>query len=408
MRDSDRRVRVSGTRISRRDAATLLASSAVGAALAPGLAHAGTQFAPRPAAPGMIRLGSNENPFGLGPKAIAAFEAFRPEVNRYPYGVNSQLVDRLSAIHGVSGDQILVTPGSGEVLRASTKAFTSAARSLVTAAPTFETPANAARSTGAPVHAVPVDASGALDLAAMAARSGGAGLFFVCNPNNPTGGVHAAAAVAAFVADVRRVNRDAVILVDEAYHEYVEAPGYATAVPLIAKDPRVIVSRTFSKVFGMAGLRLGYVLGQRETLDAIRRVSGQGMVSGLTAATGLAALDDEAHVTAQRTLNHEARAFTRQAFESAGYKVLPSDANFLMVDVRRDCRVFQSQCYEAGVQVARPFPPLTTHARISIGTPDEMRRAIAAILPILAAPASAEARRIAQSGVLAEWHAGVC
>ena len=408
MRDGDREVRLGGARLSRRDAARVLASSAVGAALLPRAAEAGVQFAPSRELAGLIRLGSNENPFGLGPKAVAAFEAFRPEVNRYPYAPNARLVNRLSSIHGIPGDQILVTPGSGEVLRSSTVAFTSATKSLVTASPTFETPANAARMVGAPVHAVPVDAAGSLDLSAMAAKAEGAGLFFVCNPNNPTGGVRTAAAVAEFIAAVRRVNRDAVILMDEAYHEYVEDPGYATSIPLIAKDPRLIVSRTFSKVFGMAGLRLGYVLGQPETIRAMQRIVGNGMVSGLAAATGLAGLDDEAHIKAQRALNHEARAFTRQAFESAGYKVLPSEANFLMVDVRRESRVFQAQCYEAGVGVARPFPPLTTFARISIGTPDEMRRAVAAMLPILGAPASAEARKIAQSGILTEWHAGVC
>jgi histidinol-phosphate aminotransferase len=242
----------------------------------------------------------------------------------------------------------------------------------------------------------------------MAAKAEGAGLFFVCNPNNPTGGVRTAAEIAEFVAAVRRTNRDAVILIDEAYHEYVEHSGYATSIPLIAKDPRLIVSRTFSKVFGMAGLRLGYVLGQPGTIDAMRRLVGQGTISGLTAATGLGGLDDDAHVQAQRKLNHEARAFTRQSFETAGYKVLPSEANFLMVDVRRDARLFQAQCYEAGIAVARPFPPLTTFSRISIGTPDEMRRAMTAILPILGTPASAEARKIAHSGVLAERLAGAC
>jgi histidinol-phosphate aminotransferase len=408
MRDSDRQVRLGGGRLSRRDAARVLASSAVGAALMSRATHAAAQFAPSRDLSDLVRLGSNENPFGLGPKAIAAFEAYRPEVNRYAYSANARLADRLSSLHGIPGDQILITPGSGEVLRASTVAFTSSSRALVTASPTFETPANAARFTGASVHTVAVDADGALDLPAMAAKAEGAGLFFVCNPNNPTGGVRAATAIGEFVAAVRRVNRDAVILIDEAYHEYVEHPGYASSIPLIAKDPRLIVSRTFSKVFGMAGLRLGYVLGQRDTIDAMRRIVGQGMVSGLTAATGVAGLDDETHIQAQRKLNHEARAFTRQAFETAGYKVLPSEANFLMVDVRRDARLFQAQCYEAGVAVARPFPPLSTFSRISIGTPDEMRRAVATILPILGTPASAEARKIAHSGVLVEWHAGVC
>ncbi len=170
----------------------------------------------------------------------------------------------------------------------------------------------------------------------------------------------------------------------------------------------MIVSRTFSKVFGMAGLRLGYVLGRAETVADIRRLAGMGTVNGLAAATAIEALDDLAHLKAQRALNHEARAFARQALEGAGYKVLPSEANFLMVDVRRDAGLFQAQCHQVGVAVGRAFAPLTTHSRISIGTPDQMRRAMTAILPLLGAPASADARRLARSGALSMWQPGVC
>lgn len=336
-----------------------------------------------------IRIGANENPYGLGPAAMDAIRGGLGEANRYGGAGQQQLTADLAALHGVPPERILITPGSGEILRAATAAFTSPTRSLVSAAPTFEQPGRVAAQLGAPVHAVPVLASGSLDLAAMAGKADGSGLYFVCNPNNPTGGASSAAAIGDFVARVRSVSKDAVILIDEAYFEYVDDPGYATAIPLVAKDPRVIVSRTFSKVYGMAGLRVGYAIAQPEALAAMRKSVSQGTLCGLSASAAVAALADRAHTEKQKALNREARAFTRQAFEAAGYRVLPSEGNFVMVDVRRPVGGVQAMCRESGVIIARAFPPLTTHARISIGTLDEMRRAVDIILPKLATPASA-------------------
>lgn len=346
------------------------------------VAAAGPAIAP-------IRIGSNENPYGVGPAALAAFTASSKDGNRYPGASVMNLSARLAAVHAVTTDRILLTPGSGEILRAATRAFTSPTKSLVVAAPTFESPERTAKMIGAPIQAVPVTSSGAMDLAGMAARAAGAGMFFICNPNNPTGGVNAYAAIVDFVAAVRKTAPDALILIDEAYFEYAEDPGYKTAIPLTAQDPKILVSRTFSKIHGMAGLRVGYAIASPDTLAAMRPHLSQGALSGPSAAAALASLDDREHLAKQVTLNRDARTFTRQAFESAGFTVLPSHANFLMVDVKRDAAGFQALCREAGVQIARAFPPMKTYARISIGTMDEMTRATALMLPLLAAPASA-------------------
>lgn len=337
-----------------------------------------------------IRIGSNENPYGLGPAALAAVTAVCPEANRYPGASIGELTARLAEVHSVSRDRILLSPGSGEILRAATRAFTGPAKSLVEASPTFENPGRTAKMSGAPVFDIPVTAGGSMDLPAMAAKAAGAGMFFVCNPNNPTGGVNSSASIDEFVASVRKVSPDALILIDEAYFEYVEDPSYATAIPLTAKDPRIIVSRTFSKIHGMAGLRVGYAIGSPEALGAMRSYMSQGTISGLSASTALASLNDTAHMAKQVALNKEARAYTVKGFTDAGFKVLPTQANFVMVDVKRDVPGFQAQCREQGVMIARAFPPLTTHARVSIGTMDEMKRAMAVMLPLLAAaPASA-------------------
>jgi histidinol-phosphate aminotransferase len=376
------------TLVSRRAAGRALAATALGLYAWP-RALEGALPSPGAAAGAPIRIGANENPYGLGPSAIEAIRGGLGEANRYGGAAQQKLPADLAALHGVPPDHLLITPGSGEILRAATAAFTSASRSLVSAAPTFEQPGRVATQIGAPVHAIPVLESGSLDLPAMAAKVEGAGLFFVCNPNNPTGGASPATAIADFVARVRRASTDAVILIDEAYYEYVDDPGYATAIPLVGKDPRLLVSRTFSKVYGMAGLRVGYAIAQPELLAAMRRSVSQGTLSGLSATAAIAALADRAHTEQQKALNREARAFTRQAFETAGYRVLPSEANFVMVDVRRPVGGVQAMCRESGVVIARAFPPLTTHARISIGTMDEMRRAVEIMLPKLATPASA-------------------
>jgi histidinol-phosphate aminotransferase len=378
-------------RLTRRALGRRVAAAAAGAACWPSIAAGRPTAIAPPAGEAPIRIGSNENPHGLGPAGLAAIRDGLPEANRYPFELVSRLAGSLAATYEIDRRWVTVAPGSGEILRAAALAFTSPSLHLVAAAPTFEAPGRAAETIGAKVASVPVQPSGALDLPAMAERATGAGLFFVCNPNNPTGGVSSADAVKDFVARVRRTAPDAVLLIDEAYHDYVEDPGYATAIPLTRTDPRLIVSRTFSKIHGMAGLRVGYVIGHPDTLSAMGRVLSQGSMSGISAVAAAASLGDREHLARQRALNREAKAFTRQAFEGAGYRVLPSDANFVMVDVRRDVSGFAALCREVGVFIARPFPPLRTHARVSIGTIDEMRRAVPAMLSLLAAPASAHA-----------------
>ena len=276
---------------------------------------------------------------------------------------------------GVPVDHVLLGCGSSEVLRVAVDAFTSPAKALVTAAPTFEDAADRAKVLGVPVRAVPVMGDLRLDLPTMAAQAGGAGLVFVCNPNNPTGTVYPAAAIADFVRRVKRDAPDATVLVDEAYHEYVDDPAYATALPLALEMPGVVVARTFSKAHGLAGLRVGYAIARPATIEAMsRHLLGIG-INALGATAALAALGDRELPSRERRLNAEAREYTTRFFEGRGYRVTPSQANFLMVDVRRDPKAFQDACREQKVLVGRPFPPLKTHARVSIGTMDEMRAA---------------------------------
>jgi histidinol-phosphate aminotransferase len=401
---------VAGVQLSRRDLlGGVLSATTLGAlGVADARAFAAAGSAATMAAAGevrrtatLLRLGSNENPTGLGPAAREAFLAAAGEANRYPGRGAIALVEALAAMHKVDSSWIYLTPGSGELLRAATTAFTSPGKALVMASPTFEAPGRAAAAIGAPIHAVPVTGDGRMDLEAMAAKGAGAGMFFLCNPNNPTGGSVTAAAVADFVGKAKAAAPGATILVDEAYFEYADDAGYATAVPLAQADPRVFVTRTFSKIFGMAGLRVGYAIGHPRTLAALRQQGSSGTLCSASLAAAAAALADTAHLAAEKVRNRAVRQFTREKFEAAGYRVLPSAANFLMIDVRRDASSFGALCRQHQIGVARAFPPLSTCMRLTVGTQAEMDEAVPAMLSLLAAPASARRQPVA-----VDWDAG--
>jgi histidinol-phosphate aminotransferase len=344
-----------------------------------------------PAAGRLIRIGSNENSYGPGPAARAAIERSLGEANRYPFGAVGELEEALAEHLGVSRGEVVTGCGSGEILDAAVSAYTSPERGLVTAAPTFEPPAGRAERLGAPVASVRVDGEGRLDLQGMLDRSAGAGLVYLCNPNNPTSTVHGSTDVRGFVEQALVKSPSASVLIDEAYHEYVQSPAYATAIPLALAHPGVIVTRTFSKIHGMAGLRVGYAVGQRATLAPLRHWLADGGMGIVGALAARAALGDTAHLASQRALNGEARQKTLAAFERAGCRAFASEANFVMVNVGRDCRQFASACLERGVRTARPFPPLMQYARISLGTLEEMARACDVFAAVLAEPPSATA-----------------
>ena len=334
--------------------------------------------------PGTIRIDSNENPVGPGERAIAAVQNTFGQANRYPVLLEDDLKDAIAKSHGVSADQVILGCGSGELLRSAVQAFTARDRAYVAPAPTFETPGQFAAFIGTPVNGVPVDAVLSADLDAMAKAARGAGLVYLCNPNNPTATVHSKADVLAFAQAVTSASPQTVVLVDEAYFEYVEAAGYGTVVPLAIDNPRVIVARTFSKVFGMAGLRVGYAIARKETIAKMTSFQLASNITQLSLAAAVAAIGDTAHVAAEVRRNREVKAFTRKFFSGLGLTMSAGEANFMMVDVRRDAKTFKTACIERGVAIGRPFPPLTTQARISFGTMAEMQKAVEVFRSVLA------------------------
>jgi histidinol-phosphate aminotransferase len=342
----------------------------------------------RIANPNALRLDSNENPNGPGKAVLDAIRNMFIEAPRYPDVATMEITQAIAKHHKVAPENVMVTCGSGEVLRIAVYAFTGPDRSLVTGLPSFEDPVQHARMTKAPVHAVPVDAALKLDLDGMLAKTPGAGLVFFCNPNNPTTTVHGATTVKNFIAEVHKRAPNAIIMMDEAYHEYVDDPNYATSIPIALQDPNVITVRTFSKVFGMAGLRLGYVIGQPATLRQMAPHKLGNAINVLAAAAGVATIADPAHIEHEKELNRAAREFTRKSLESMGFKAAESHGNFLMVNINRDTRAFKDACAKHGVLVGRAFPPLLTYSRISIGTMDEMRKATDVFRQVLSGAAN--------------------
>jgi len=345
---------------------------------------------------GFIRISSNENARGPGRKTIEALQhAVSPRVGRgYPPDYTGDLVATIADLYNVGRDHVIVGTGSGPILEGSARVFCSASKPLVTAAPTYGTPDQAARRIGAEVKFVRVDRSMGLDLDAMAEAAKGAGMVFFCNPNNPTGTVHNAAAVERFVRRVKQSSPDTRILIDEAYIDYVHDPNVKTAVALTSDLPGVFVSRSFSKAHGMAGLRLGYAIGQPDTVQAIARGWNLGSVNTLTAAAGIASLRDPQHIDEERAENARVRDFTLQAFRDMKFEAADCHTNCIFVDLKRPAKVFRDACAALKVQVGRDFPPFeNTHSRITLGTMPEMRQAVEVFRKVLTTGSTAAAAR---------------
>ena len=326
-----------------------------------------------------IRINSNENPLGPGKVVLAAIVGKFPEASRYPFNSSpkdADLVALLATKNKVKPENILLGAGSQEILKNAMRAFVSPYRGLLTAAPTFENCTGFARKMKFPVTEIKVDSNFRLDVENLVATVRGAGLVYFNNPNNPTATVLGGKVVADFVERVRRISPDTVILIDEAYHDYVTDPTYETAIPLAMATPNVFVARTFSKAYGMAGMRIGYAVGQTDTIKPLARFQMPLNVSVFGVAAAVASINDPQHIADESARNTQVRAFTVKALTDLGAKPTDSQANFIFVDIGRPAKEFRDACAKLGVMVGRDFPPFeNSHCRISIGTMAEMQKA---------------------------------
>ncbi len=344
---------------------------------------------------GTICLSSNENPMGPGKTVLDAIQkAFGPTggaPGRYS-SAGGNLTDAIAKKFNVKPENIVLGCGSTQILRSATQLFTERTKALVGTIPTYEECAGYADMLGNPVHGVPLDASFKMDLDRMADAAKGAGLIFYCNPNNPTSTYVGARATREFLFKVRRTSPDTTVLVDEAYFDYVTDPDHETHIPLAIEDPHIIVARTFSKAYGMAGLRMGYCIGHPDTIRKMAdwdAGTGTSSLNVLAMQAGITAIQQDASVlAAERERNKAVRELTMKWFADRGMKPTDSQANFVLVDIGRPAKAFREACAKQGVLVGRDFPPFEkTHCRLSFGTMAEMQKALTVFADVLAKPA---------------------
>ena len=367
--------------ISRRDFARLLGAGAAAALVRPEASFAKQPEHP-PAAGNVVRLSANENPYGPSPKAFQAITDSFGIACRYPDEHNNVLIDKLAKLNGVNHDQVLLGDGSSEILKLCADAFTGKeGGSLVAADPTFEAILEQAKVNGAEVVKVPLTSSTyAHDLPKMLS-SAKAGLIYVCNPNNPTASITPKDEVRDFIA---KTSPATMVLVDEAYFHFADSPDYESVIPLVNQYPNLLVARTFSKIYGMAGLRCGYCVAQKQTIDRMRARQMWDSVNIMALVAASASLDDSDQVPNGQRLNKEARTFTVGELEKLGYKTIPSQANFIMFDCKRPVAPLIQAMKERKVHVGRLFPSLPNNMRLTIGKKAEMESFVTAFKQVAA------------------------
>jgi histidinol-phosphate aminotransferase len=333
------------------------------------LTWAEPQRTPRPGGP--ILLNSNENAYGPFPSVLAMKSPFL-DANRYPDRGADGLTDRLAALHKVKSDQVLLGAGSTEILKVAACALTGPGKKLVMASPTFEAIGFYGNAVKADVVQVPLASSYAHQLTQMAEAVGkDGGLIYICNPNNPTASLTPRRSLENFIRDLPP---NTYVLMDEAYHDFVPVSAdYISFLQTPVDMDRVIVARTFSKIYGIAGLRLGYGVASAKTIRLLapHKLEDSTNILALRAALTSLDHDDEHKIAVQRNAD-DRDEFLRQV-ASRKLHAIPSWTNFVMINTQRPVRTVIDYFRSNNIRIGRPFPPMDTFARISLGTPDQMK-----------------------------------
>jgi histidinol-phosphate aminotransferase len=357
-------------RLTRRALFRQVGAQTAAAIAAPALASALPSTSSRRGTP--IRLSANENPYGPSPGVLALMrELDVSAASRYPDVELDALRRSIARHHGIDRGRIVLGSGSAEILRAIADTFLHAGSVLVQANPSCPAIRAHAIRIGAAVAAVPLRADWSHDLDRMVARARSApALVYICNPNNPTGTLTPRAAIEGFI---RSLPPDARIVIDEAYHDYVgRAADYASFIDRPIEDPRVIVTRSFSKAHGLAGMRIGYAVASSSaaSLIAMRRI--EETITAQAAMAASAALADPEHVRAivQRNLD-DRQEFANQA-NARMLRVIDSHTNFVMLNTQRQAGAIVEYFDRSGIALPLPFAPLNEYIRVSLGTPSDM------------------------------------
>lgn len=330
----------------------------------------------------IVKLASNENPLGPSPKALAAISAALPELALYPDGNGFALKAALAEKHEVNAGQITLGSGSDHIIELVSRAFLQDGRKAVISRYAFAIYAITAQAAGAELTVVEATPEYGHDLDAMAAAvDTDTSVVFIANPNNPTGTWCDRESLSALL---RRVREDVIVVVDEAYFDYVTEDLYPDAVAMVAAHPNLVVLRTFSKAYGLAGLRVGYAVSSADVTDLLNRVRLSFNPNSLAQVGAVAALADTEHLQKTVSLNRSERARVEQALQAMGLETIPSVCNFVTADVRQPGRAMFRKLLELGV-IVRPLDGygMPNHLRLSIGLPADNDRLLDALAKLV-------------------------
>ncbi|KEO74101.1 pyridoxal phosphate-dependent aminotransferase [Anditalea andensis] len=320
----------------------------------------------------VARLSANENPYGPAPKVVHAITNAVISGNRYGHGDAATLIDMIAEKEGVTPDHIMLGPGSTDLLEKTAIVRFKEGGNVVSADPAYMSLINTAQSMGGSWKPVPLMKDFSHDLDKMTeAVDKETKLVYICNPNNPTGSITDAGKLKKFCD---KVSVKAPIFVDEAYLEFMDNPASQSMVSLVREGKDVMVARTFSKIHGMAGLRIGYLVATPERIKNISSMVRGTMGLCVTSLQGaIASMKDEAFLTDCKHKNQECRAYTMSSISALGYEIIPSVANFLIFPIRMDGQEFLKEMYDSGVGIRVFNIGDKPWCRVSMGTMDEMK-----------------------------------
>jgi histidinol-phosphate aminotransferase len=327
--------------------------------------------------PGAVKIDSNENPLGPCKESLEAMSAVLPMGGRYMFYLPAEMQEILGSQEGIKQNYIQVHDGSSAPLLQAVMAFTSPTKPFVIADPGYEAGAEATKANGAKLVQVPLKKDYSHDVKAMAAVPN-AGLIYICNPNNPTGTMTKKEDIEWLVA-----NKPAgsIVMIDEAYIHFAGKEQY-TSIGLVAADKDVVILRTFSKLYGMAGLRAGVIMGRPDLLNKTRGLGiNWNPVTSVVGAT--AALKAKNVIPERKKINADNRDNTIAFLEKHNFKVVPSLSNKFMVDTKRPTKDAIAALRKENIYVGRPWPVWPTHIRVTVGTKEEMEKFQAAFVKVM-------------------------
>jgi len=334
----------------------------------------------------LAKLGNNENPYGPPESVMRAMTQAFKYSNRYGYP-DGGIVAEIAKHHGVKPENILLGAGSGEILDVVGSTYASNGKKVVGVEPSYSQVYSHVTSVKGAAITIPLTADYRQDMQALIRTAKRyyreVGFVYLCNPNNPTGVVVTKGEIKQLLDGLPE---DMPVLIDEAYHHFVEDSNYATSIPYVLEGRPVIIARTFSKIAALAGMRLGYAVAPKEMIQQMRPFT-TGTVNAIVKWGGVAALKDTAAQAQVRKATIDLRKKTTTELAGMGYKSIPSETNFFMVHIRRPVVPVIEEFFKKGVVVGRPFPPMLEHLRVSIGTPQEMDRFMVAFKEVMANPA---------------------